>query len=58
MLSRLCQVPVPSGAVISADGRRIAYVLRTVDEDADAYHLAIWTIDADGGAPKLCTEGS
>ncbi|WP_133791044.1 hypothetical protein [Kribbella sp. VKM Ac-2571] len=44
-----CQVPVRSGAVMSADGRRIAYVLTTVDEDADAYHRAIWTIDADGG---------
>lgn len=58
MLSRLCQVPVPSGAVMSADGRRIAYVLRTVDEDADAYHRAIWTIDADGGVPTYCTDGS
>ncbi|TDW14919.1 dipeptidyl aminopeptidase/acylaminoacyl peptidase [Kribbella kalugense] len=58
MVARLCQVPVPSGAVISPDGRRIAYVLTTVDEDADRYHRAIWLIDADGGAPRLLTEGS
>jgi dipeptidyl aminopeptidase/acylaminoacyl peptidase len=58
LLSRLCQVPVPSAAVISPDGRRIAYVLTTVDEDADRYHRAVWLIDADGGAPRLLTEGS
>ncbi|TCC28606.1 S9 family peptidase [Kribbella sindirgiensis] len=58
MLSTLCRVPVPSGAAMSADGRRIAYVLTTVDEDADAYHRAVWMVDADGGAPRFCTDGS
>jgi Tol biopolymer transport system component len=43
--------------VISPDGRRIAYVLATVDVSPDSYQRAVWVIDVDGGSPRLLTEG-
>ncbi|HET8569161.1 MAG TPA: S9 family peptidase [Candidatus Limnocylindria bacterium] len=38
-------------AQISPDGRRIAFVVRTVDWDENAYRAAIWVVPFDGSEP-------
>lgn len=44
---------------ISPDGRRIAYVLVTVDEKEDRYDTSVWEIDArEGAAPRRLTAGT
>src|ERR1700759_855797 len=35
---------------ISPDGRRVAYVVTRIDEDANAYRTAIWVAPLDGSA--------
>ena len=35
-------------AQISPDGSRVAYVVRTIDRDSNAYQSAIWLVPADG----------
>src|ERR1043165_4272701 len=38
---------------ISPDGREIAYVLVTVDENEDRYNTSIWTVAASGDTPQI-----
>jgi hypothetical protein len=42
---------IPTQVAISPDGARVAYVLRTVDRDADADRWALWLAGSGGGAP-------
>ena len=43
---------------ISPDGRRIAYVLVTVDEKEDRYDTSLWSVEASAGAaPRRLTAG-
>jgi dipeptidyl aminopeptidase/acylaminoacyl peptidase len=37
-------------AQISPDGSRVAYVVRTIDREANTYRSAIWTVPFDGSA--------
>lgn len=44
---------------ISPDGRRVAYVVTTVDRDANGYKCALWLADSSGGeTPYRYTSGS
>ena len=38
-------------AQISPDGARVAYVVRTIEREKNAYRSGIWLVPADGGAP-------
>jgi len=42
---------------ISPDGRSVAFVVTTVDRDANEYRSAIWLADVDGGEPRQFTGG-
>lgn len=43
---------------ISPDGRTVAYVLTTVDSDANAYRSQIWVVPTDGSqAPRRFSQG-
>ena len=43
---------------LSPDGRRVAYTVSRVDEEANAYHTAIWVAPLDGSAePRQFTSG-
>jgi dipeptidyl aminopeptidase/acylaminoacyl peptidase len=44
---------------ISPDGRRVAYVVSRIDEEANAYRSAIWVAPLDGSAePRQLTSGA
>ena len=44
---------------VSPDGRMVAYVVVTVDREANDYRSAIWTVPADGsGKPRQMTSGT
>jgi dipeptidyl aminopeptidase/acylaminoacyl peptidase len=47
----LCRIAVVGDARISPDGRRVAYVVREVDRDANAYRSTIWMVPTTDGAP-------
>ena len=51
----LFALATPSEPALSPDGRRIVYVLETIDRDADEYRSSLWTVDADGGEPMRLT---
>jgi len=53
----LATLQLPSDAQIAPDGSEIAYVLTTMDLDADRYRSAIWLVDRAGGAPRRFTRG-
>ncbi len=38
-------------AQISPDGTRVAYVVRVIDREKNAYRSAVWLVPADGSAP-------
>src|SRR3954468_5720313 len=43
---------------LSPDGRRVAYTISRVDEEANAYRTAIWVAPLDGSAePRQFTSG-
>ncbi len=43
---------------LSPDGRRVAYTVSRVDEEANAYRTAIWVAPLDGSAePRQFTSG-
>jgi dipeptidyl aminopeptidase/acylaminoacyl peptidase len=42
---------------ISPDGRQVAYVLVTANGKDDRYEASIWTVGADGTAPRRLTRG-
>ena len=43
---------------ISADGRRVAFVVTRMDREADGYKSAVWVVDAAGGEPAPFTAGA
>ena len=42
---------------ISPDGQRIAYVVTTIDLDANATRSAVWLVPFEGGEPRRLTTG-
>lgn len=52
---RLRQVTDPQ---ISPDGRKVAYVVQTVDREADEYRSHLWIAPLDGGEPHQLTRGA
>ncbi len=46
-----------SGAAISPDGKRVAYVVTNSDRDANINKADIWIVSTDGGAPVRVTNG-
>ncbi len=42
---------------LSPDGRRVVWVLTTVDREADAYRAHLWMVPADGGEMRQFTTG-
>ncbi|MFC0069087.1 TolB family protein, partial [Umezawaea endophytica] len=53
----LTSFAVPEQPALSPDGERIAYVLRTVDADADRNVRSLWTVGARTGEPRRLTRG-
>ena len=52
------RLKTPSEPALSPDGRRVAFVVSTVDEEADRYRSSIWVAATDGsGAARPFTEG-
>lgn len=45
-------------AHLSPDGRRVAYVVSSIDADADETRSAIWIVPLDGGPPVQFTGGA
>jgi dipeptidyl aminopeptidase/acylaminoacyl peptidase len=44
---------------LSPDGRRVAYVVNWIDQEANRYRAAIWSASADGtGEPRQLTSGA
>ena len=56
-IADLIDLAVPSQPVLSADGGRIAYVLRTLDADRDRAVDQLWLVGTTGGAPRRLTSG-
>ena len=46
-----------SDVQMSPDGLRVAFVVTTLSEERDEYLSNIWTVAADGGAPRRLTRG-
>ena len=54
-ITRIAWVSDPQ---ITADGRRVAFVVTRLSEERDEYCSSIWVVDADGGgAPRRFTAG-
>jgi dipeptidyl aminopeptidase/acylaminoacyl peptidase/CubicO group peptidase (beta-lactamase class C family) len=53
----LAAFAVPEQPAVSPDGSRIAYVLRTIDLDADRVVRAIWQVGTHDGEPRRLTRG-
>jgi dipeptidyl aminopeptidase/acylaminoacyl peptidase/CubicO group peptidase (beta-lactamase class C family) len=53
----LAELAVPSQPALTADGSRIAYVLRTSDAAGDRNVDQLWLVDATGGTPRRLTSG-
>lgn len=53
----LLDLAVPSHPALSPDGSRVAYVLRTLDADADRNVDRLWTVPAAGGPARPLTAG-
>ncbi|WP_353114545.1 serine hydrolase [Microbacterium sp.] len=51
-------IATPEQPALSPDGLTIAYVLRTVDRDADRDVRSLWAVPADGGEPRRLTRGT
>src|SRR5437762_10867178 len=49
---------IPSDVQLSPDGERVAYVLTTIEREADEYRSSIWTVPAKGGEPVQFTRGA
>lgn len=56
-LTDLGALAVPSDPALSPDGRTVAYVLQTVDTDADDNQQALWLVDVEGAHPRPLTHG-
>jgi dipeptidyl aminopeptidase/acylaminoacyl peptidase len=49
---------IPTEVSVSPDGTMVAYVLRSVDREADADRRALWLVPSDGGEPVQLTRGT
>lgn len=56
-ITDLTSLAVPSQPALSPDGRRVVYVLRTLDADADRSVDELWTVPVGGGAAHRLTAG-
>ncbi|HEY0501469.1 MAG TPA: prolyl oligopeptidase family serine peptidase, partial [Kutzneria sp.] len=56
-LDDLYDLKIPAQPVLSPDGRKIVYALRTVDREADRNVRRLWEIDTGGGAARQLTRG-
>ncbi len=54
----LTSLAVPSQPALSPDGSRVAYVLHTLDAEADSNVEQLWTVPAAGGTPRRLTTGT
>ncbi len=54
----LYQLKFVSRPRISPDGKRIALVVTTIDEEKHSYHSAIWVAPVDGGEARRFTSGT
>lgn len=54
----LAHLRLASDAQIAPDGQRIAYIVQTMDLEADRYRSAIWLIDRDEKRPRQFTAGT
>ncbi|MHB1593267.1 MAG: serine hydrolase [Streptosporangiaceae bacterium] len=58
----LTSFAIPEQPTLSPDGRQVAYVLRTIDADADRTVRSLWRVEtadgAAGGAPVRLTRGT
>jgi dipeptidyl aminopeptidase/acylaminoacyl peptidase len=46
-----------SDAQVAPDGRRVAFVVTTLDVEGDGYRSAVWSVEATGGEPRRLTRG-
>jgi dipeptidyl aminopeptidase/acylaminoacyl peptidase len=53
----LTRIRFLSDAQISPDGRRVAFVVTTLDEERDEYLSHVWVVETAGGAPRRFTAG-
>jgi dipeptidyl aminopeptidase/acylaminoacyl peptidase len=53
----LFAIRLVSDPVISPDSTRVAWVVTTLDRDADTYKAALWIADLDGGNARQLTSG-
>src|SRR2546421_5432970 len=53
----LCEVKFLSRPRISPDGRRVAFVVTTIDDKKHAYRSSIWMVSTQGGEVKRFTMG-
>ncbi|MFC0548659.1 serine hydrolase [Kutzneria chonburiensis] len=53
----LYDVTIPAQSVLSPDGSRIVYVLRTTDREEDQLVRQLWEVDTSGGEPRRITQG-
>src|SRR5687768_7801184 len=54
----LFNISLVSDPRLSPDGSQIAYVVTTLDKEADKYLSAIWLAPRDGGEPTKLTAGT
>ncbi|TYB41246.1 serine hydrolase [Actinomadura chibensis] len=54
----LTDLALPEQPVLSPDGTRLVYVLRTDDTAADRCVRRLWTVDTAGGRPRRLTRGA